>query len=51
MKKNGMVEECDTWGRAGRIQGFCVETWGKETTWKALRRLENNIKMDSKEIC
>ena len=33
------------------IQGFGVETWGKETTWRRTRlQLEDNIKMVLQEV-
>ena len=39
----GMREIC--------IQGFGVETWGKETTWRRTRlQLEDNIKMVLQEV-
>ena len=30
--------------------GYGGETWGKETTWKAWLRREDNIKMDFQEV-
>ena len=37
-------------GQKRCIQGFGWETWRKETTWKMRRRLEDNIKMDHREV-
>ena len=37
-------------GGKRHIQGFGGETWGKETTWKAQARWEDNIKMDLQEV-
>jgi len=35
VEKNEIGGECSTyWGQERCIQGFCRETWGKETTWK-----------------
>jgi hypothetical protein len=38
-------------GGEGRcIRYFGGETWDKESTWKSMRRWEDNIKMDFQEI-
>jgi hypothetical protein len=43
---------CSTHGIAEKyVENFSPETWKEETTWRLGRRWEDNIKINSKQIC